>query len=294
MDGEAVGAAPDGGGEVGADDDLDGGGVGIGGAVAGGGEEHVGAGFGEGIGEREGGAGDLVGLPVVDGGGAFPDDLAVVGLAFEIIALEGLAEGDVAGPGDEVALGEAEELQLDGAEVDRAEGDLGGLIAGEEEEAGVEDQAGVAVGHRDGLGGFAAEGDAPLPRQPGAQRDLGGGAEFEAGDAEGVALAGYGGVGLGGLEADPIGGNEVGAAGGGAGEFDAGERGVAFGLGADAADEEAGGFAGVVQRELGAGVVGGALEGGFEGPDGGFGPVHAAERVGHDEEWGDFGGAGVG
>ena len=295
LDGQAVGAAPNGGGEVGVQDHLHRG-LRVGCAVAGTDDQRVeaGAGGGERIGHRQCGMGGAVGLPGRDGRGALPDDAA--GLLADLVGvpgLDGLAETGVADEADDVALGQPGQGQLDRGEIDRAQADGGGLAARQDEHAGVEIDARAAVGHRDVEGGVLDQGEAALAGHAGAQRDPGGGAGGQAGDADLVALAGDAGARDWRLELHPVLGVEIVAARGGDGEVDAGARGFGFGFGGDAADQDAGGAARLIQLlDDGLGVGGGgALGGGLQRLDLLGGAVQRLQRVGHQQERRDLGGA---
>ena len=117
LDGQSVGPAPDGRREIGTDQGLDGVGAGVRRAVASGGEQKVDARLVEDIGQRQHGVSELIGLPFRDRRGAFPDDLAVIGLALERVPLHRLTESILARKRDHVPLSHAQQLQLDGRQV---------------------------------------------------------------------------------------------------------------------------------------------------------------------------------
>ena len=133
LDGQPVRAAPHGGREVGADQGLDGAGFGIGRSIAGRREQQVDAWLVEHIRERQHGVSELIGLPFGDGNGAFPDDLAVLHLPFERVALHRLTKRVVARERDDVPLGHAQHLQLDGRQIDAGERQARRLVARQQE-----------------------------------------------------------------------------------------------------------------------------------------------------------------
>jgi hypothetical protein len=116
---------------------------------------------------------------------------------------------------------------------------------------------------------------------------------MQAGDADLVALARHRSARHRRLEPHPVLRMEVVAPGRRRGEVDAGARRLGLGLGADAADQQAGGAAGVGQDLAQLRVVGRALGRRLQRLDGLCRPVQHVQCVGHQQQGGDLVGAGL-
>lgn len=177
--GQPVAATPDGRGEVGAQDYLHAAPTTRIGAIAGLHHQRIEAGTGRGerVRNRQGGAGRLVRLPFRNVRLALPDHAA--GLVRQIIGvpdIDGIAQPGAGQEGSDIALGQPDQLQRDGGQVDGGEVTDGGLAVRQHEQASVEGDARLAVGHGDLQHGVFQQRHTLFRRQPGPQRDPRGGA----------------------------------------------------------------------------------------------------------------------
>ncbi len=296
LHGQPVGAAPDRGRKIGAQDHLHAGRR-IRRAVAGRGAQRVeaGAGTGERIGHWQRGVCAAVRLPVRYVRAALPDNAS--GLFADPLGVPGLdrlAEPGAPHEADDVALGQARESQFDAGEVDSAQPDGRGLAARQQEHARVEVDARAAIAHGDVQCGVLHQAEAGLAGHAGAQHDPRGRAGGQAGDADLIALARHGRALCRRIEAHPVLGVEIVATGGGDGEIDAGARRFGLRLGGDAADKDAGGAAGFIQLLHDRLVIRRAFGSGLQGLDRLRRPVQRSQRVGHQQQRRHFGCTAVG
>ena len=258
LDGEPVAATPDGGGEVGLQHRLHGLGRVLGLAVVRPHRHRVQARRLHRVGrQRQDGAQTGVLAEAGQRGAAAPHHpgLVLVQLAHEI-AFHRLAQRVLPRPGQQGALGEQHDAELDGRDVAAGQHDAGRLAARQQEHAVVEGQQGRAVAHGKRGRAFGLHDDPALAGQTLAQDGAGGGGQRQAGDADLVRFPGDGGIRDRRVEPHPVLRMEIVAAGGWNVEHDAGARRIGVRLRVHPEDQQSGGLVRVRQHPPVGGVVG--------------------------------------
>ena len=286
LHGQPVGAAPNGRRQIGAQDHLHRAGR-VGCAVAGRRNQRVetGAGRGQRVGQRQRRARGMVRLPCRDWRAALPNDPPGVRAdVVRVVGLDRLTEPVFLHEGNDVALGQARQGQLHRRQVDGAHADRRRLVPRQHEHAGVEVDTWAAVGDGDVHRRLLDQCEPVLAGQSGQQHDTRRRTGRQAGDADLITLQRHRGPGHRRRQPHPVRGVKIVAPRWRRGELNAGARWVGLRLGADTADQQSDGEAGVGQALAQLRVVGRTLGRRLQRDDLLRRAVQRLQRVGHQQQ----------